>query len=315
MNDRTIRVGGLWGNHQAGSIWSAEGISPTLTDGSTGGYGMPLILQEEKNVNEESKPIKIGNTTEGGKSQCNGVFSPEEIYPNICAGVHGNCNPSVMCATDEPFIVASRGRNPEDPSDRKAGCPTEQRYEPNSQGLSNTLTTVQKDNLVAEPVIIDDIYNSREDRVYSRCSPTLRSERHGLKVAEPSIVWPSANEQGYKLAHEGDGVVMQRPQQRGSSVMEQSLHTIRAQNAGDSGVVVGGGRGLRIRRLTPKECFRLMGFDDKDIDVLEENGISNTQLYKMAGNSIVVDVLEHLLGSLLLNRKDTNAKQPSLWDF
>jgi DNA (cytosine-5)-methyltransferase 1 len=55
---------------------------------------------------------------------------------------------------------------------------------------------------------------------------------------------------------------------------------------------------MRIRKLTPKECFRLMGFDDKDVDVLVENKISNTQLYKMAGNSIVVNVLEHLFSEL-----------------
>lgn len=51
---------------------------------------------------------------------------------------------------------------------------------------------------------------------------------------------------------------------------------------------------LKIRKLTPKECFRLMGFSDDDIDILIENGISNTQLYKMAGNSIVVDVTEEI---------------------
>ena len=52
--------------------------------------------------------------------------------------------------------------------------------------------------------------------------------------------------------------------------------------------------GFRIRKLTPKECFRLMGFDDADVDLLVANGISNTQLYKMAGNSIVVNMLEFL---------------------
>lgn len=51
---------------------------------------------------------------------------------------------------------------------------------------------------------------------------------------------------------------------------------------------------MRYRKLTPKECFRLMGFEDKDVDILIENGISKTQLYKMAGNSIVVNVLEKL---------------------
>lgn len=55
---------------------------------------------------------------------------------------------------------------------------------------------------------------------------------------------------------------------------------------------------FRIRKLTPKECFRLMGFDDSDVDLLSENGISNTQLYKMAGNSIVVNMLEFLFCQL-----------------
>ena len=47
-----------------------------------------------------------------------------------------------------------RGRNPDNPSDRTAGSPTEQRLEPNSQGICNTLTSVQKDNLVMETVRI-----------------------------------------------------------------------------------------------------------------------------------------------------------------
>lgn len=49
---------------------------------------------------------------------------------------------------------------------------------------------------------------------------------------------------------------------------------------------------LRIRKLTPKECFRLMGFDDEDF---EKCSCSNAQLYKQAGNSIVVDVAEEIL--------------------
>lgn len=61
---------------------------------------------------------------------------------------------------------------------------------------------------------------------------------------------------------------------------------------------------LRIRRFTPKEYFRLMGFEDADVDILLENGISNTQLYKMAGNSIVVDVLEELFVELLNQYED-----------
>lgn len=51
---------------------------------------------------------------------------------------------------------------------------------------------------------------------------------------------------------------------------------------------------LRIRKLTPKECFRLMGFKDEEFEKAESVN-SNTQLYKQAGNAIVVDVAEELL--------------------
>lgn len=54
----------------------------------------------------------------------------------------------------------------------------------------------------------------------------------------------------------------------------------------------------RIRKLTPKECFRLMGVSDADIDKIQSAGISDSQLYKMAGNSIVVDVLESIFRQL-----------------
>lgn len=56
---------------------------------------------------------------------------------------------------------------------------------------------------------------------------------------------------------------------------------------------------LRIRKLTPKECWRLMGFSDEDIEKCISIGMSNTQLYKQAGNSIVVKVLEGIFRNLL----------------
>lgn len=57
---------------------------------------------------------------------------------------------------------------------------------------------------------------------------------------------------------------------------------------------------IRIRKLTPKECWRLMGFDDEDFYKAKNAGISDTQLYKQAGNSIVVNVLEAIFKNLLL---------------
>lgn len=55
---------------------------------------------------------------------------------------------------------------------------------------------------------------------------------------------------------------------------------------------------IRIRKLTPKECWRLMDFDDEDFAKAEKVN-SNTQLYKQAGNSIVVSCLERIIENLL----------------
>lgn len=60
---------------------------------------------------------------------------------------------------------------------------------------------------------------------------------------------------------------------------------------------------IRIRKLTPRECWRLMGFTDEDFDKAEAVN-SNTQLYKQAGNSIVVPVLEGIFKELIGEKDD-----------
>lgn len=73
--------------------------------------------------------------------------------------------------------------------------------------------------------------------------------------------------------------------------------------------------GLRIRKLTPKECWRLMGFDDEDFEKAAKVN-SNTQLYKQAGNSIVVNTLEAILRNLLLdNNESPMVGQTTIFDF
>lgn len=116
--------------------------------------------------------------------------------------------------------------------------------------------------------------------------------KDGIKTHIPI---KEATKKGYKEAHDGDYVNLQFPNSktRRGRVGDQIANTLLCND--ENGVVCG----LRIRKLTPKECFRLMGFDDKDCDVLVANRISNTQLYKMAGNSIVVDVLEEIFVELL----------------
>lgn len=72
------------------------------------------------------------------------------------------------------------------------------------------------------------------------------------------------------------------------------------------------GKKFRIRKLTPKECFRLMGVEDRDIDKMQASGLSNSAQYKLAGNSIVVDVLYHIFRKLLVETQNED-KQPTLF--
>ena len=60
------------------------------------------------------------------------------------------------------------------------------------------------------------------------------------------------------------------------------------------------GTDYRIRKLTPRECFRLMGVSDADIDKIQAAGISKSQQYKMAGNSIVVNWLAAIFRQLFI---------------
>lgn len=68
---------------------------------------------------------------------------------------------------------------------------------------------------------------------------------------------------------------------------------------------------LTVRKLTPKECWRLMGMSDEDFEKAAEVS-SDAQLYKQAGNSIVVDVLEAIFENILING---NSGQKSLMDY
>lgn len=151
-----------------------------------------------------------------GYNEMNGrIYDTDGVCPTIRAnsGGHNEIKIAIPQANNnelyvlEPVIGAIRGRNPDNPSDRTPGIPTQQRLE-NGGDVSNTLTTVQKDNVVVERMP------------------------------------------------------------------------------------------FRVRNLTPKECWRLMGFDDGSFERAEQVN-SNSQLYKQAGNSIVVDVLMSIFKEML----------------
>lgn len=202
----------------------------------------------------------------------------------------------------EPLCAASRGRNPENPSDRTVGAPTEQRLEINETGCSNTLTSVQKDNYVVEPFIADNTQGFDGVRYYNNYSPTLRSKCSGLKVVEPLHI-REATKKGYVEAYLYDSVNLEQPNSktRRGRVGNQVSNTLLC--SCNVGVVASD---YRIRKLTPRECWRLMGVKDEQYDKLYD--ISNTQLYKMAGNSIVVDVLMGIFKNLFLSDEGTSGQ-------
>ena len=73
-----------------------------------------------------------------------------------------------------------------------------------------------------------------------------------------------------------------------------------------------GGYSLCIRKLTPKEYLRLMGLPDSAVDAIQSSGLSNSQQYRMAGNSIVVDTIACLFDKLFVH-KDNDDAQMSLF--
>ena len=230
----------------------------------------------------------------------------------------------------------------------------------NNEDIANAITTLPgqrpTDNFVGNtkevanlfkskdkrlPEMLDKIdYNSTEpqsldlyNRTVSDISQTLTMPNHNSQA----IVVPEDTTQGFALAYEGDGVYINRPEQKRGVVQKQMIQTIKTQS-NDVGVVVNepklmidgniqaNGRengniynqdglsptllardykdpkkvnnNLRIRKLTPRECYRLMGFSNQAFDLAQPNQ-SNSSLYHQAGDSIVVNVLMALFGSLI----------------
>ena len=103
----------------------------------------------------------------------------------------------------------------------------------------------------------------------------------------------NATKKGFQEAFEGDSVNLAFPESKTMAVVSD---------------------GLILRKLTPKEYFRLMGFDDEDFEKAKQVN-SDTQLYKQAGNSIVVNVLEAILTNLLINPSHVGIRQLDIFDY
>lgn len=122
--------------------------------------------------------------------------------------------------------------------------------------------------------------------------------RAGGRPTDNFIIMPENTIKGYAKAYDGDGVYINRPHQKRGVVQRNKIQTLKTQQ--DVGVVERALNGeLRIRKLTPIETWRLMGVSDADFH--KANKVtSDSQLYKQAGNAIVVDVLYHIFREMLI---------------
>lgn len=150
----------------------------------------------------------------------------------------------------------------------------EQRLELRDDGVTNTLTTIEKDNVVVEHRLNKDFFVDMK----GRCQHFEEKANY--------IQW-DASGKGYAS------------QQDRAFYEDGNIGTIPAANTSDKvNVVENMNNDFRIRKLLPIECWRLMGFPDESFYNAKEMGLSDSSLYKQAGNSIVVNCLYYIFKNL-----------------
>jgi len=269
QSDTFLKIG-TWRTHEDGKGFreTEDNCCPTIpARAREDGSGQPVIKileqVEDKNI---INPLK-GKTDMGWHFEQN-VYSEESILRTLKSS-EGSGNKPKVILNSEPLAGAIRGRNEENPKSRKKGIELTQIFEKNEDpSISNTITTVNKDNVLLVPSATKLGFEKAEEEEDSINLQQLDSETRRGRV-------------GKKVVQTLD------------TSCNQGIYTQQ-----------------RIRRLTPKECLRLMDFSEASIDkILDYNvnnpkkAVSDSQLYKQAGNSIVVKKIELLTQKLNLKIK------------
>lgn len=279
------------------------GCSPTLST-MQGGNQEPKIL-------EEQIPCKLDKMPNGHLDSLDNAEICDINTPTAST-VTSRYYKGIGSHKDNMCIVAMRGRNPDNPSDRTVGNPTEQRLEVNMQGTSNCLTSVQKDNLVIESQVLTPKrteYGKQIRKAYE--SGRIQESRHNMTELEPR----KDDISNTLTTVQKDNLLLENNIQKVGQISSNGSQcgTVISDN-GISANLVAGTHGYanshiatqyRIRKLTPRECGRLMGVSDEDIDKMSAVN-SNTQLYKQFGNSIVADVMCAMFKNLNIKQGDSN---------
>ena len=243
-----------------------------------------LTSVQKDNYVCEPQVINVGNIYPSNGQNGN-VYDIDGISPTINAGtgVKGNgvgSNNAPKVIIGEPIVY-------DDYNSRISA----------DQDAINTLTcncgaSAERNGVkIIEPVIVDAIYNNRPARIYNESAPTLRSERFGLEVVEPKDL--PCSTRGSQVV----STIRASIYKQGARNLEQNV----VNGLGYEGIIESGEPRARwrIRKLTAKECWRLMGFTDQDADK-SAGFVSATAQYKQAGNSICTSCLIALFSSLLL---------------
>src|SRR5699024_4587065 len=152
---------------------------------------------------------------------------------------------------------------------------------------------------VNQGVVIDDTQGYDGVRYYKGIAPTLRSSRSGLKT----IVTPKE-----ESGEVNQGVIINplKDKTYKSWRYEQNVfdsngitRSLKASLGGIPEIINKKYNQLRIRKLTPLECWRLQGFKDEQFYKAKDNGVSNSQLYKQAGNAVTVNVVDAITKELI----------------
>ena len=278
------------------------GVATLITGnfGTSGGAILEIETMQElinADSNGNAKAIRacygqcgFDSVLRGGGQGITGVM--EEIEPKMMQLVGDRGNPSVsvketaftVCSTPmsdrgqmvmEPKIAASRGR----------GKGWQQQLEINDSGTSNTITSVNKDNLLIEPNVL------RTERTEQCKQLRKMNGDKGMKF----------NQGNKEYSPRTDGVSNTL-----STSVKDNMLAIPELRMEDGCMVDKEGRKYRIRKLTPTECFRLMDVEDEDIEKMNQAGIAKTNLYKLAGNSIVVSCMFHLFRKLFIEKGNEN---------
>lgn len=241
-------------------------------------------------------PKRIGNLygDDRGTGFAGNVWNKNAVSPTITTCQGGGREPMIL----DSFIVAMRGRNPEHPTDRTPGIHTEQRLEMNKDGLVNTLTTVQKDNLVLEQNGVIESLNTEKDGTCRTIKAQYFKNSTANFIRQDSL--GATGVVKIKQATKEGSIKCKVGGCYDASYPDSTTRRGRVQEGGDvtPTITAQGGENInyvetqyRIRKLTPKECYRLMGYTDIDLEKAKNARVSNSQLYKTAGNAIVKQVL------------------------